>query len=86
MGSSSERKLALEEEQTYRQAKLPDALDDAIRIICELHDDVRAGQQQITVLQTELRKAGAWRAKLKDYIIGGIVGAIISAVITLLAT
>jgi hypothetical protein len=81
MGSSSDRDLAIKDEQARRQAQLPDTLDEAVRIIGELSDDVRVNQRQIEVLQEQLRVAGTWRSKISDWILGGFVGAIIGILI-----
>lgn len=81
MGSSSDRDLAIKDEQARRQAQLPDTLDEAVRIIGELSDDVRVNQRQIEVLQEQLRVAGTWRSKISDWILGGLVGAIIGILI-----
>ncbi len=39
----------------------------------------------ISELQTEIKDSGNWKSKMKDYFIGGIIGAILGLLVTLLA-
>jgi gas vesicle protein len=39
----------------------------------------------ISELQNEIRESGHWKSKMKDYFIGGVIGAILGLLATLLA-
>jgi TolA-binding protein len=58
------------EEYIEKQNKKREALLD-------LPDQFEESQIKIEELQEELRKNSSWKSKLKDYIVGGIIGAIL---------
>jgi DNA repair exonuclease SbcCD ATPase subunit len=87
MGASKRLLEELQEQRARKEEALlevPEALDDAIRIIGELHDDVRVSHKEIEDLQKQLRLACTWRAKLHDWIFSGIIGAVIGILVGLL--
>ena len=55
----------LEEQNRKREALL------------DLPDQFEESQIKIEELQEKLRKSSSWKSKLKDYIVGGIIGAIL---------
>ena len=70
MGASKDRMIQREIERQDAQHRLLDNVDELL----EAH-------QQIGQLQAELELANSWRAKLKDHLLGGLIGAVIGWVI-----
>ena len=45
--------------------------------LLDLPDQLEESQRMIEELQEKLRKSSSWKSKLNDYILGGIIGAIL---------
>lgn len=50
--------------------------------LLELPEQFEESQLRIEELQEELRKSSSWKVKLKDYFVGGIIGAILGFVLS----
>ncbi|MDP8218791.1 MAG: hypothetical protein P9M03_08705 [Candidatus Theseobacter exili] len=50
--------------------------------LLDLPDQFEESQIKIEKLQEELCKSSSWKSKLKDYIIGGTIGAILGFVLS----
>jgi hypothetical protein len=79
MGAMSDWQLELQERRQQALDNLPDTLDESLRVIGSL-------QEQVEDLRKQVEAQGSTRERYKDYVVGGIIGAIISAVISLLLT
>ena len=80
MSLSKDYLQQLEQERAAKQESLLDLPDE----IGETHLLVQELQDHIHDLQARIKHDNSWHSKLKDYLIGGFIGAIIGIAFTLL--
>lgn len=74
-------------EQAERQDKLlsmPQAFDEAVRVIEVLHEDVKVSQTELLLLREQIRMRESPRMRLKDWCFGGAIGATIALIFGLI--
>ena len=76
----------IKEEQRKQNAMeaMPERLDDAMIQIDELRDELEKGNTTIVELKHELSVVNSFKSKIKDYFIGGFVGAAIGILLSAL--
>lgn len=73
------------QEQIIRQEaveSMPDHIEDALIQIRQLHEKVEQSNATIHELESKLSAANSFKAKMRDYVIGGIIGAVIGIVLS----
>ena len=83
---SRTKDMLLKEEFRKQKAMeaVPDRLDDALIQIDELRNGLEKSSSTISTLKDDLEEANSFRSKLKDYLIGGLIGAIIGMILSIL--
>lgn len=63
---------------------MPDRLDDALVQLDELRSDLEKSNATISSLKNDLEKANSFKSKMKDYLIGGLIGAVLGTILSLI--
>ena len=80
-------KNSMIEEQARKREEMeamPHRLDDALDRIDELRDELEQSNTTISELRHNLKEANSLKSKVKDYIVGGLVGAVIGLILSAL--
>lgn len=79
--------IELEQKRRRQYEKLLDGVDDLLiahERIGDLDAQLQSSTRKVEELSAELRSASSFHSKLKDYIVGGSIGALIGALLTAL--
>ncbi|MFA6051083.1 MAG: hypothetical protein WC762_00670 [Methylobacter sp.] len=77
--------MLIEEEQKYQELlKIPIAIAHSHELIEELKTQLKISEKTITNLKNQIEESNSIKMKLKDYVIGGLIGAILGAILTTL--
>ncbi len=85
MGSTKRQLERLREERRRKQQELldlPAQLAESHELIGELQAELRYSTETIDELEESLRESNSWRSKLGDYMVGGLIGAVIGILLT----
>ncbi|PZO12162.1 MAG: hypothetical protein DCE87_15105 [Betaproteobacteria bacterium] len=73
-----------EEGERKRQELLdvPESIALSHELIGELKAQLKASDEQITSLKQQIKESNSLQSKLKDYILGGLIGAVLGGALT----
>lgn len=73
-----------EEGERQRQELLdvPGSIAQSHELIGELKAQLKASDEQIISLKQQIKESNSLQSKLKDYILGGLIGAVLGAALT----
>jgi len=74
----------IEEEIRKREAieSVPDRLEDALVELGQLRERLEGSDSRVKELQDELRVTNSFKAKIKDYLVAGAIGAVIGVTLS----
>lgn len=85
---ATKRLFEADQQERFRKQEalleLPSRIGSQDRNIREIQDQLCGYSEQIETLQEQVDSQASFRTKWKDYLIGGLVGAVLSLIISLL--
>jgi len=81
MGWGANRLIELEQERERKQEKLlelPITVESHGKLLRELEDRILSSEEMIEELLLAHEASQRWKARLREYVLGGLVGAVIS--------
>lgn len=86
MGATKRWLIELEQEKERKRdllLDLPTAVEAQRNLLQSLEDRVASNEELIEMLLLEQQRSQQWKSRLREYVLGGIVGTVISLAIAL---